>query len=208
MTAENYAQMVSRRYPAEAWPYWFLFCKQTGHGDVAAARKFVDEFIKPINEQPELAEPAPIGYYYWLCDDPKTAMLWFRNAYAKTPSAFTCLNLITLGDEMGDSATRDEAIRILLSRFRRPAPVACEIYEILRKSLNDGKPESVDLNAIDEILDRSVPVSRSLNAYHVGLFLKNHGKAEDARRYLKLALDLPGNQEWGRAKASVVLHPG
>ena len=31
----------------------------------------------------------------------------------------------------------------------------------------------------------------------VGLFLKNHGKPEDARRYLKLALGLPGVSRMG-----------
>ncbi len=76
---------------------------------------------------------------------------------------------------------------------------------MLRKALNDGKPDSVDLKAIDEILQKAPPGWRGINAYQVGMFLKNHGKAEDARRYLKLAVELPGLHVWGQAKANVVL---
>ncbi len=105
-TAENNAQQVSLRYPG-GWATWFLFCKQTGHGDVAAARKYADEYLRPLSERPGLAEAGPVGYYYWLRDDTKTAMLWFRTAFARTPNPSTCFNLITLGDEIGDSRRGD-----------------------------------------------------------------------------------------------------
>ena len=94
---------------------------------------------------------------------------------------------------------------MLLTNYRRQAPVACEMYQILSKGLNENKPGAVDLNAIDEILGQVPPASRGLNAWLVGLFLKNHGKPEDARRYLKLALGLPGVSEWGQAKANMSL---
>jgi hypothetical protein len=34
------------------------------------------------------------------------------------------------------------------------------------------------------------------------LYLKNHGKSEDARRYLRIAVELPGVDEWGKALAA------
>jgi hypothetical protein len=113
--------------------------------------------------------------------------------------------MIVVADEIGDTATRDEAIRILLTNYRRQGPVACRIYEVLRKSLIEGAAAPIDLGAIDEILENVSPQSKGLNSYLVGLFLKNHGKAEDTRRYLEAALKLPGNHEWSEAKAKQIL---
>ena len=203
--AETYAERTSRRYTAQAWPYWYLFCLETGQGNLAAARSFAADYVKSINDHPDQAAPGPVGYFYWMGGDTKNAMIWFRNAYEKAPGPYTCFNLILLADEIGDSATREEAIRVLLTNYRRQAPVACEMYQILSKGLNENKPGAVDLNAIDEILGQVPPASRGLNAWLVGLFLKNHGKPEDARRYLKLALGLPGVSEWGQAKANMTL---
>jgi hypothetical protein len=89
--------------------------------------------------------------------DTKNAMLWFRQAYASSPSVYTCFNLIVLADEIGDTATRDEAIRLLLTNYRRQGPVACRIYEILRRSLHEGAAGSVDLEAVDAILQSGSP---------------------------------------------------
>ena len=147
-----------------------------------------------------------IGYFYWLSGDTKKAMTWFRKAYEKVPNYQTCFNLILLGDEIGDTETRDESVRVLLKSFRNKAPKACQIYEILRRSFNtQSKPTSVDLTAIDRVLQTAGPASQGLNAYLVGLYLKNHGKAEDARRYLKTAIELPGVHEWGQALAADAL---
>jgi len=203
--AEHYAQGLSQRYPPSGWGYWFLFCVKTGHGDAAAARAFALDYLKPIREQPERAQPGPIGYFNWLAGDSKNAMLWFRHAYASSPSVHTCFNLITLADESGDTVTREEVIRLLLGKHRKQGPVAARIYEELRKGLNQGAGGSLDLKAIDAILENVPPASWGLNSYLVGLFLKNHGKADDCRRYLESALELPGNHEWSQAKAIKIL---
>ena len=145
--------------PAQAWPYWYLFCLETGQGNLAAARSFAADYLKSIKDHPDQAAPAPVGYFYWMGGDTKNAMIWFRNAYEKAPGPYTCFNLILLADEIGDSATREEAIRVLLTNYRRQAPVACEMYQILSKGLNENKPGAVDLNAIDEILGQVPPAS-------------------------------------------------
>ena len=49
------------------------------------------------------------------------------------------------------------------------------------------------------------PASHGLNSYPVGLNLKNRGKADDARRYLKTAIDLRGVYEWGTGIAAIAL---
>ena len=107
--AETYAERTSRRYPAQAWPYWYLFCLETGQGDLAAARSFAADYLKSIKDHPDQAAPGPVGYFYWMGGDTKNAMIWFRNAYEKAPGPYTCFNLILLADEIGDSATREEA---------------------------------------------------------------------------------------------------
>jgi hypothetical protein len=158
--AEGYARGVAERYPEGSWARWFLFCKRTGHGDLQAARAFAEEHLEPIDQRPDVANPVGIGYFYWLSGDTKKAMTWFRKAQETVPTPYTCFNLILLGDEIGDTETRDEAVRIPLKSHRKNAPKACQIYEILRRSFGDqGKPASVDLKAIDGVLRTAPPAS-------------------------------------------------
>ena len=94
-----------------------LFCMKTGHGDAAAAQAFVEDYLKPIKEQPERAATGPRSVTFTGLPGIRTnAMLWFRHAYASSPSVYTCFNLITLADETGDTVTREEAIRLLLGK--------------------------------------------------------------------------------------------
>ena len=76
--AETYAERTSRRYTAQAWPYWYLFCLETGQGNLAAARSFAADYLKSIKDRPDQAAPAPVGYFYWMGGDTKNAMIWFR----------------------------------------------------------------------------------------------------------------------------------
>ena len=198
MAAERFAQQLSERYPDGSWANWFLFCKRTGHGDLQSARGFADKWLEPIDQRPDLADPATLGYFYWLSGDTKKAMTCFRKGDRSNPNAYTCFNLILLGDEIGDTEARDETVRILLKSYRGVVPKACQVDEILRNSFGQPKPASVDLKAIDAVLVNSPPMSQGLNSWLVGLYLRNHGKPEDARRYLNAAMKLPGVHEWGQ----------
>jgi hypothetical protein len=74
-------------------------------------------------------------------------------------------------------------------------------------ALDQGDASSIDLKRTDEILKSANPQSRCINAYHVGLFLKNHGNPEGARRYLRMVIESPGVgvNEWGRTHAILAL---
>ena len=203
--AESYAQQVAQRYPEEGWANWFFFCKRTGHGDLQSARVFAEQHLQSIAPRPGLGAQGPVGYFYWLSGDTKKAMTWFRKAYESTPNFNTCLSLIWLGDEIGDTETRDEAVRSLLKNYRRNSPRTCQIYEILRRTFGQPQPVSVDLKAVARILQTVPPVFQGLNAFVVGHYLKNHGKAGDARPYLKNAIKLPGLHQWAQVLAAEAL---
>jgi hypothetical protein len=82
----------------------------------------------------------------------------------------------------------------------------CQIYEILRRSFHDpAGPSAVDLKAIEKIMQPMAPSARGLNTWLVGLYLKNHGKPEDARRFLKAAVELRVVHEWGQIVAADAL---
>jgi hypothetical protein len=53
--AEGYARASSQRYPGSMWAVWFLFCEQTGHGDIAAARAWTKRFSAELLESPDLS---------------------------------------------------------------------------------------------------------------------------------------------------------
>jgi hypothetical protein len=147
--------------------------------------------------------PAAIGYFHWLRGDPKKAGPFFRKAYAAAPSAAICTPLILIADELGDGATRDEWVRALITRHRDQAPSTARIFEILGQAAGPDKPDADDLQAVDRILGTiRVAATRGNNECFVGCYLKNHGKAEAARRHLELALRSTSSHRFLRAIAA------
>ena len=203
LAAEGYYRQITQSNPGGGWPAWYLFCKRTGHGDAEAAGAFADRVLATGAEGAAATPPAAIGYFYWLRGDPKKAGPYFRKAYDAAPSATTCTPLILIADELGDVATRDEWVRTLITRYRNQSPNTARIFEIFGKAAGPDRPDATDLQAVDQILGKiRVAAYRGSNEFFVGCYLKNHGKAEEARRHLELALRSTSSHRFMRAIAA------
>ncbi len=201
--AERYTRQITENNPGGGWAAWYLFCKRTGHGDAAAAGAFADRVLAKSGDGPSVTSPAAIGYFYWLRGEPKKAVPYFHRAYEAAPSHTTCTPLILIADELGDAADRNEWIQTLLTQYRKQAPYTARIFEIFRQANEKGKLDASDLQAVDRVLGRiQIPAYRGNNEFFAGWYLKNHGKAEEARRHLEKALRLTDSNRFMRAIAA------
>jgi tetratricopeptide (TPR) repeat protein len=203
LAAERYNRQISESNPRGGWAAWYLFCKRTGHGNADAAGEFADRALATVGESAGVSPPAAIGYFHWLHGDPKKAVPYFRKAYDAAPSATTCTPLILIADEIGDVTTRDEWIQTLITTYRKQSPNTARIFEILGKAAGPNKPDATDLKAVDQILGKIAAATyRGNNEFFVGCYLKNHGKPEEARRHLELALRSTSSNRFMRAIAA------
>jgi hypothetical protein len=111
--------------------------------------------------------------------------------------------LILIADELGDVAARDQWVRTLAARHRNQAPSTVRIFQTLGMAAGPDNPDANDLRTIDQILGK-IPVvaNRGNNEFFVGCYLKNRGKAEEARRHLERALRSTSSHRFMRAIAA------
>jgi tetratricopeptide (TPR) repeat protein len=202
--AELWIRRVSERYPDTSSFRWYLFCERTGHGDAKAAREFAEQYLETIGG-PEAASPEAIGFFSWAGGRPKEALSWFQKAYQKAPTTHSGACVMLVADEIGETVTRDESLKTLVGKHRSEAPKTVGICEMFLKALEPGKEGSLDVQAIDRVL-QSIPDDRRGNTeFIVGLYLRNHGKAGDARTYLERCANAPGVPAEMRAIAARAL---
>ena len=203
--AEQFAQRETQRYPNTDWSRWYLFCKRTGHGDVDGARDFIKQYLAAIGDRPDIANPYYIGTFQWLNGERKEALGNLRKFYETTSDPWTCLMVLALADDLGDASTREEFFKILVAKHRDKAPKSTQIWEMFHQALAERPKGTVDLKAVDKALESIPAPERGNTEFLVGKYLANHGKAEDARRYLTFSLKASVVPDWTKAQAAEAL---
>jgi tetratricopeptide (TPR) repeat protein len=203
--AELWIRRTSERYPNSSWPDWYLFCKRTGHGDVEAARAFVEEYVAAVEGRPDLANPEAVAYFYWSAGLPKKALEIMDKIYAAEPTPLYGTNRMLLADELGDKARRDRILEELCATLKDKAPKTISVCQMIRDSLADGGKRPLDLAAVDKVLDSIVPQNRPITEFVVGKYLLNRRQPDLARKYLQHIADSPQIYEWVRIIAADAL---
>ena len=106
-----------------------------------------------------------------------------------------------VADDLGDAKAREEFFKTFISKYREQAPQITQVWEMFQPAVEQGKEGSVDLKAVDKVLERVPAERRGINELIVGKYLANHGKAEDARRYLTTTLKSKAVSDWMKALA-------
>ena len=86
-----------------------------------------------------------------------------------------------VADDLGDAKAREAFFKILVAKHREQAPQLAQVWEMFHQALDRSKEGSVDLKAVDKLLESVPTEQRGINELLVGKYLANHGKAEDAR---------------------------
>ena len=117
--AERLILAAAERYRTGARE-WYYFCRRTGRGDLAAARKAVQEYIDDGGAAADTREKRGGLFTYILLENQldKTAA-FLRDRYAEEPRSAEALWLALIGDETNNTTMRDEA----LAKLKADAPL-------------------------------------------------------------------------------------
>lgn len=207
--AEAWFSRTTERYPDNSWAVWYLFCKRTGQGNLDAARDFVDRYIAARANRPDLLYPEYSACFYWFDGRTEKAKQDFRRAFEKYASVSAALCLALLADDEKDTAKRDAILNEFLTKNANKAPRSAAITRLLVESIlspNGKKP--IDLAQLDRLVE-SVPDDGKGFAYFLaGWFLKNHGDADAAKKYLGRCAEFPKALIWYRYLCDAAIKRG
>jgi tetratricopeptide (TPR) repeat protein len=203
--AELWTRRVAERYPGpETWAVWYLFCKQTGRGDVESARAWTDQFLAALGDRTGIADPLAVGYFRWLAGETEEARGVFTTV-KETKVLAASVALAMIADDLGEAARRDELLEEIGNRPPDEGPKTIRICKLFRDALAKGDGAKLDLVEVNFIL-QNIPTERRGNTeFFVGWFLKNRGQADDARAYLRNCAESPTTYVWMRAMAADAL---
>ncbi len=203
--SELWTRREGERYPNTSWVNWFAFCKRTGHGDVAAARAFAEQYLQSVGDRPDLANPQSVGFFYWLNDEPGKAMAPLRRAYEMEPTPVHAVYPLLVADQLGDATARDEWLKTLLSKHGAEMPKSARVCELLFPPVAAGSSPAPDMKAIDEVLQTIVEPNRGNTEFIVGMHLLNLGKADLARKLLEHTVQAGNSAGWTRILSAAVM---
>lgn len=189
---------------SEAWIYrnserydsaksdWFLWCKRTGHGDVESARKLAQPFYDAYTEKRAPDDLDTAGNFYILAGQPKKAVTMLRASLAKKSDPGIGLHLVILGEELGDTAARDEALKIVLEKgatyqFENNGPRTqlIALAAMFQQCIAAGRDGRLNLAAVDGLIASANAGEATNMQYFVGRFLQQHGEPAKGREYLQ-----------------------
>jgi hypothetical protein len=187
---ETIYKAIGERYPTSV-ACWYSFCRRTGHGDLASARR---AFAKVIGPTKTLAGREALVYYL-LEKDAAKAGLVLEN-FARDGNPLYELHVAVLSDQAHDNATRDR----ILARVRQKAAQyyskstrqsyanLAALAGLIVDDLAKGGKGEIDVAAAERLNppqpfednDKSRAEGKSTTAfsYLLGCYLDLHGKPE------------------------------
>ncbi|MDB5289997.1 MAG: hypothetical protein JWL69_1238 [Phycisphaerales bacterium] len=201
--AELWVKREAQRYGSPL--QWYYWCKQTGHGDLDAARKL----IAASDRAGAFPASDSLGFFYLGEDQPKEALRVFREVFVRTGNPASGMHAALLLDADNDAAGRDQILRAVAQYVPRdPARVppnamaTTALAKSMAELLNDHFGPDSDPQPIEGLF--KLAGTEELN-YFLGRFLALHGHPEDARRALLACT--AGKNDAGHARYGGLLAP-
>jgi tetratricopeptide (TPR) repeat protein len=185
--AEEWYSRVTQRYLSSDWAVWYFFCKRAGQGNLAAARASVEQYLAGVAGQPGLQNEEYAAYFHWLEGQLDKAKAELATAYSTRTSISAALCLAMILDDDKNAAGRDELLNELVSKHSEKAPRSVATCRLFLESIfaPAEKKKPLDLVALDRTIESVPEQGRGNIEFFVGWFLKNHGDAKNAKKYLE-----------------------
>jgi hypothetical protein len=199
--AEDIYRAMAERYSGSA-PEWYDFCRRTGHGDIASARR---AFAAVVGPRRVLCNGNAAAYYL-LEKEPVKAKSVLRHQ-SRDGNPVYDLHLALFADQAHDNATRDtilarvkqNAAQYRWTGSRRSYASLGALAGLIADDLAKGGKGEIDLAAAERLSPpepfedddvRPIPESKPAVAfaYLLGRYLDQHGKPELAQRCWKRCL--------------------
>jgi hypothetical protein len=201
--AETWHQRNAERYASAVYD-WYLFCKRTGHGNVAAAAKFTLEYILSLN-QDDLRSFIE-GCFYWLEGQHEKARNVFSTANGSSKQSGFALCLAVLLDKSNDAARRNAVLKEFVAASK-PAPAMASAFQYVLDTILDpgDKKKGFDSKEMDRLIKACPEAQRSFASFFIAGFLRNHGQVDVARALYEGSASAPNLWPWYRCLAQDAL---
>ncbi len=186
--SEALHKAAAMRYGSTAWYVW---CRRTGRGNVAAAKKLAEKHVDGLGDAPP-SQLIDLGMFHMLNDKPGDAFEAFRDSLAGDKNPFSGLMGAALAVELGrlDDAkqllntTAREGHRMRLEGKTRFEKIAAA--KLLLTLLDLPEWNQVHREQLDTILINASSSGERCNLeYFVGRFLELKGQADQAAAYYR-----------------------
>ncbi|HEV8066124.1 MAG TPA: tetratricopeptide repeat protein [Planctomycetaceae bacterium] len=200
--SEQFVRAVAERYENSDWMYW---CHRTGRGDVAAADELVRKQLEDLGTGIYSHEYVRISIYYLLTNEPDKSLLVCQRAYQLRKDPYIGLLAAIIADGLDKTVNRDrlftEITSTTLAHNYAEAPTQ-DYYKrlaaLMRDTVTTKKVPHLNLVEFDKLQAEAAPekLYPSVLLYLVGVFLKNRGDLENAKKYLIRAAQ---SDDWGNS---------
>jgi tetratricopeptide (TPR) repeat protein len=200
-SAEQYFKAVSERY-ANAFYHWYLYCRRTGQGELKEAIRPMSAYVAQRGLFGRGGADGLAKMYYLLERDAAA----FMKHLESSDQAADKLHLALLHDAKKDVEARDKLLDQTTQMGSPEDEVFKEIAENLQDDIWEGEKSKLSLAKAEEITKGKTPPQRAAALYYIGLYLSQHGKAEEAVKCWQEVMGLPdiGNQFRTMAGAELV----
>jgi hypothetical protein len=182
-------RLVAERYPYSA-ENWYFWCKRTGKGNLADARKQLQSVIE--NPRQGIHE-ASRAAFLTMEGEKRKALEVYKEGVARYADWLMAWRAAVLADDLRDDKVRDDMIRtvIRVSTSERPDPVRVEFARLVQQAL--AKSEKMaqfadDSRAFIERLE--LPRDRASYSYFAGKLLLHRDRPE-GQALIQQAANLP-----------------
>lgn len=208
--AEGWARAASERYPETMGATWLSFCERTGKGDIAAARAQARAQAAGLIGKPRASTDSllHVAFVFVLAGDTKRAAEALERIKPEGDNPLPVVSMFAVAEMVHDSKTRDAAVERFCSSFAKTAPEATRIFELIRDDLKGGKPGSLDLKAVDDVLKRISEGNRGNAAFPVAVYLTASGRRDEVRRYWTTTVQAANTSPWWQVIALTRLREG
>jgi tetratricopeptide (TPR) repeat protein len=194
--AESWYQRNAERYPKYSFGDWYFFCKRTGHGNLAAAREFTEQYIQTLTNSDgrDTYEAA----FYWLDGQHEKAMTVFSKAYKESMRRGDGLCLAVLVDETRDAARRNTLLKEIVTKNSKSAPNFIKALQYVLDTVLDANVDNkaFDPKELDRLIEACSKPERSFADFLIAGFLKNHGQPDTAQKLYERCADSTMLWEW------------
>ena len=185
--AEKMYRAVSDRYRGSEQE-WYFFCKRTGHGDIASARRLFQEACDRWESSPNGINPVFAAVCEMLERRPEKVIPFAAKSFTRTGNPMMGLLLALCSDEIKDAKQRDSALseietrgrKFILSSIRRPREELIALAKIISADLAKGGKGEIDLAEAEKSAPPAGNDEQIAYYYVLGKYFDLHGKRESA----------------------------
>jgi hypothetical protein len=208
--AETWARAGTERYPGTMWTTWLTFCERTGKGDIAAARAGARAYAAGLLGDLGLSTDNLLlaAYALLLAGDNETAGAALERMKQDLDNPIYVTSMFAVAELVHDARTRDAAAERFCNTFAKTAPKSTRVFELLRDGLKGGKPGSLDLKAIDAVLESIPEGNRGNTTFPIAAHLTASGRRDEAKRYWTTTAQAANTNFWWRVIALSTLREG